>query len=156
MESVRYHERTVYNPALFSATKLGLAGPGQPASFQGSAWCWISAPGPRWEIWPQNASLCEYSQRTKSAAWDLAPQQLLGDNPRTMLPQRPHGATTPENFPSHSGLSWAGIEVFGISLTMALKRTSGTSPAQGQPLLQDLPRLLQKQRETQPSGGRPK
>lgn len=33
-----------------------LAGTEHPASFPGSAWCWISAPGPRWGSCSQNSS----------------------------------------------------------------------------------------------------
>lgn len=33
-----------------------LAGTGHSASSQGSAWCWISAPGPRWGSCSQNSS----------------------------------------------------------------------------------------------------
>lgn len=72
-----------------------LAGTERSTSFQQSTWCWISAPGPRWGSWPQNASMRERSQHTKSAAQELAPQHLLGDVSRTMLLQRPHGAGLP-------------------------------------------------------------
>lgn len=39
--------------------------------------------------------MCEHGQRSKSAARELTPQQLLGDVSRTMLLQRPHGTGTP-------------------------------------------------------------